>query len=62
MQVLLYCALFGSLAASAQQHLPSMLRQLKLDGQARLGKAVVDYAESLGLVPVSTLEHVPSSA
>ena len=35
-----------------------MLRQLKLDGQARLGKGVVDYAETLGLVPAATLEHV----
>lgn len=57
-QVLLYCALFGSLAASTQQHLPAMLQQLKLDGQARLGRGVVEYAESLGLVPVDTLEHV----
>ncbi|KAK9834388.1 hypothetical protein WJX74_000477 [Apatococcus lobatus] len=58
LQVLLYCALFGSLAASAQQYLPAMLQQLKLDGQACLGRGVVDYAESLGLVPVNTLQHV----
>ncbi len=60
MQVLLYCALFGSLAASVQQHLPAMLQQLRLNGQAVLGQGVVDYAESLGLVPVHTLEHVGS--
>ena len=60
MQVLLYCALFGSLAFSTKQHLPAMLQQLKLDGQACLGRGVVEYAESLGLVPVDTLEHVGS--
>ncbi|KAK9867127.1 hypothetical protein WJX84_003384 [Apatococcus fuscideae] len=47
LQVLLYCALFGSLAASARQHLPAMLQQLRLDGCAPLGAGVAAQAPIL---------------